>query len=73
MQEIMEILKNNIKSLRVRAGLTQEQTAEKLKMSRANYILLENNPGKIKTNTYFELCKIFNCSINEFFLNINVT
>ena len=44
---IVETLKRNIKSLRVRAGYTQEEVAEKLELSRETVFRWEKDPQKM--------------------------
>lgn len=69
----VENIKKNIKSLRVRKGLTQENTADLLNMSRQNYVRYESNPEDIKIDSLIKMSKIFNCELVEFFLKHNVT
>lgn len=56
-----------IKSLRVKNNLTQENMAEKLKISRAKYMYIENNPMTMKVSTMVALTDIFNCELAELF------
>lgn len=61
-------MENRIKELRVCNHLTQDQLAEKLKVSRQTIISLEKgryNPSLILA---FKLAKIFNCKIEDIFI-----
>ena len=59
---------NNIKAERKRAGFSQAEIAIVLKMSRNNYGILENNPGKIRFETLSEMAGAFGCTVNDFFM-----
>ena len=59
---------NIIKSIRNKHGLTQDDMAKMLDMTRQNYNKLENNPNKA---TLDKICKIFsllNEDMNEFLI-----
>ena len=73
MKEKIEIISNNIKSYRVRAGLKQYEVAEKLGVSRVTYNDYEVNPQKLKIETLEKMANIFNCDIADFFIISNVT
>jgi len=73
MREKLQYVTNNIKSCRTRIGLSQEQTAEKLNVSRATYCDYEVNPQKVKIETLAKLSIIFKCKISDFFAEFNVT
>ncbi len=55
----------NIKSLRKKAGLTQNATSEKLNMAQQNYNLLENGKTEITLSRLEKLAEIFGVSVGE--------
>lgn len=55
----------NIKAERARAGLTQEQIAEKLGISTFTYLQKENGKKDFKLGEIFELCSILHTSPEE--------
>lgn len=65
--EITRVIENNIRSLRARAGLTQEETAKKLEISRQNYCIYENDIGNIKIDMLIKMATIFSCTLKDFF------
>ena len=73
MEDKMALIKNNIKSLRVKRGLTQEETALLLGISRATYNDYETNPGNVKIETYNKMAQIFKCNLVDFFKISNAT
>lgn len=73
MNEKLAYITNNMKSLRIRSGYSQEETADLLGVSRTTYCDYETNPQKVKIETFKKLSEIFNCELFEFFLNSNVT
>lgn len=65
--EITKIIQYNIRSLRTRVGLTQEETAKKLDISRQNYCSYENDIGNIKIEMLIKMAVIFHCTLKDFF------
>lgn len=61
---------NILKSMRVKAGMTQDQVAELLNVSRQTYGRLENNPIKIPLNNCFEIIKMLDGNIDDFLFAI---
>ncbi|MDW0118377.1 helix-turn-helix transcriptional regulator [Sporosarcina thermotolerans] len=60
-------MKNQIKDMRTEMGLTQDDLAEKLEVSRQTIISLEKgryNPSLILA---FKIAKLFNCTIEDIF------
>ncbi|HWQ77962.1 MAG TPA: helix-turn-helix transcriptional regulator [Anaerovoracaceae bacterium] len=62
----------NIRELRMKAGLTQEQVAAKLQiesidMSRDFYAHIESGAYNIRVSELAALRRIFRCSYNDFF------
>lgn len=79
MQKILNngSLGENIKSLRVKAGLTQEQTVAKLQLmgspiSRSTYSLIEMGRGNVFVSDLVGLQQILDVSFDEFFAGISV-
>ncbi|MBR3307931.1 MAG: helix-turn-helix transcriptional regulator [Lachnospiraceae bacterium] len=65
-------LGKNIRSLRKKAGLTQDQVASKLQLagcdiSRSIYSQIECGTYNIKVSELLELAKIFCCDMNTIF------
>lgn len=61
-----QILKAKIRFFRERAGLTQEETAEKLNMTRNKYWYLETKAKKVSASDLNRLAVIFNIQPEEF-------
>lgn len=61
-----EVVRNNIRSLRVKADLTQEEVAKTLGITRQQYSLYEKEPLKIKVETLLKLADILNCEVEDF-------
>lgn len=79
MQKILKDKKfsQNLKSIRVKSGLTQEQTVAKLQLlgspiSRSTYSLIEMGRGNIFVSDLVGLQQIFNVEYTEFFNGISV-
>lgn len=66
-------IRNNIKSLRVKKGLTQEDAAYLMGISRATYNDYETRPENVKIETYNKMASIFNCDLIDFFIVPKVT
>ena len=56
---------NNIKNLRIKAGLTQMQLADSLNVEQATVSFWESGKVDPRTDKLPELAKILNCSIDE--------
>lgn len=63
------IYKGNLKGLRVRQGLTQEDLANILKISRSAYAKKENQKTRFFVEEAIEISKVLGVSIEEIFLN----
>ena len=79
MQKILNngSLGENIKSLRVKAGLTQEQTVAKLQLmgspiSRSTYSLIEMGRGNVFASDMVGLQQIFGAKFEDFFKGLSV-
>ena len=66
MAEIM----NNIKVLRAGKGMTQEDLAEKAKVTRQTIIAIEKGKYVPSLELAFKICKVFDKKIEEIFKNI---
>ena len=55
----------NLKKLRKNAGLSQEELADKVKVSRQSVSKWETGEAYPEMNNILQLCKIFNCEINS--------
>lgn len=61
------ILKNRVRELRISYGITQEDMAEKLGISRQTVISIEKERYKPSIVLAFKLAKLFNTSIEDIF------
>ncbi|MDN3450464.1 helix-turn-helix transcriptional regulator [Planococcus sp. APC 3906] len=61
-------MKNHIKLLRTKHGLTQDQLAEVLGVSRQTIISLEKEKYNPSITLAFKLAEVFKCSIEEIFI-----
>ena len=52
---------------RLSENLTQEELAEKLNVSRQTVSKWETNEALLEMDKAFELCRIFNCSLDNLF------
>ena len=57
---------NIIKSIRNKYGLTQDDMAKMLEMTRQNYNKLENNPTKATLDKVYKIFGLLNEDIDEF-------
>lgn len=72
MKERLKYISNNMKSCRVRVGLTQDGLAKLLGISRATYNDYEKNPQTVKIETYRKIADILNCNLEDFFMQNDV-
>ena len=63
-------LRKNFKSLRVKAGLKQEDVANRLGLYRTTFVKYENNPKSIPIRLLLKLRFIYNCDYNAFFNDV---
>lgn len=61
------LLRNKLKVFRAMHDLTQEQLADKLKVSRQTVIAIENNKNLPSLPLAFKIAGIFNVQIEEVF------
>lgn len=65
--EVLQIIGNNIKTLRLSKGMTQEQIAEKLDHS-VNFIsLIELGKSGMSVTTILDICNILDTDVNSIF------
>ncbi|MCH5161899.1 MAG: helix-turn-helix transcriptional regulator [Clostridiales bacterium] len=58
----MEIFSKRLKELRIAAGYTQQQMADKLCIRQQSYTRYENNAGEPNLSTVVTISKIFDVS-----------
>lgn len=63
----VDTIRRNIKSLRVKAGYTQESAAEELEVSRETMFRWEKEPQQMPIIKLAKLAKLYDCSVNDFF------
>lgn len=68
-----EQVSRNIKAVRQKRGLTQEEIAKNMSISKPTYVQIENNPFNQSIVRLTELADALGCSIDEFFLKQNIT
>ena len=73
MKDKLKYVSNNLKSYRIRAGYTQDKTAELLGISRVTYCDYEVNPQKVKVETLQQIADVLKCKLSDFFVEYNVT
>ena len=61
---------NNIKVLRAGKGMTQEELAEKAKVTRQTIIAIEKGKYVPSLELAFKICKVFDKKIEEIFKTI---
>jgi len=61
---------NNIKILRAGKGMTQEELAEKAKVTRQTIIAIEKGKYVPSLELAFKICKVFDKKIEEIFKTI---
>lgn len=66
-QVLIEAIRRNIKSLRIKAGYTQETAAEELEVSRETMFRWEKEPQQMPIIKLAKLAKLYDCSVNDFF------
>ena len=68
MEENEEQVSRNIKSMKVKFGLTNDKIAERLNVSSKTYMTIENNPFSYDMNKLIDVANAIGCNINDFFL-----
>ncbi len=59
------MISNQIKFYRKALGLTQQQVAERLKITRQGYLYYEKGTREPNIDTLKKLCVIFDCTLDE--------
>lgn len=63
----VDTIRRNIKSLRVKAGYTQESAANELEVSRETMFRWEKEPQLMPIMKLAKLASLYECNINDFF------
>ena len=58
----------SLKEKREEAGVSVQQIADYLGISRQQYYNYENDPGRIRVDVADRICKFLQCNINDIFL-----
>lgn len=66
-KEKLEYIAGNIRACRARVGLSGNECAKKLGVSRQAYSRYETNPAKVKVDTLDKIASILNCKLSDFF------
>lgn len=64
-EEIYQLFCSRVKSRRLAKGITQEDLAEALGMSRPNYNLIESGKTQILLHHAYRICKILKMKVFE--------
>ncbi len=72
MRDVRIIIANNIRAERTRKKITQKTAAQYLNIARETYNGFENG-NKIDSYYLFRLSKLFNCSVDSFYIGIDTT
>lgn len=68
MKEKLKYISKNMKFLRRKNGLVQEEVAHLLGVSRVTYCNYEKNPQRVKIETLQNMADIFECQLVDFFM-----
>ena len=68
--ELLKNVRDNIKMIRVKRGLSQNDVADKLGICRQAYSIWENHSKDVSLYRLYSLTKVLNCEITDFFINI---
>ena len=61
-------MNNRIRELRARAGITQDELANKVGVRRETIVFLEKNRYNPSLRLAYEIARVFGCSIEEVFI-----
>ena len=61
-------MKNNIKEMRIKHHLTQDDLAERLEVSRQTIISLEKERYNPSITLAFKIARLFRCQIEDIFI-----
>lgn len=73
MNEKLNFVRNNIRYYRIRSGLSQQNVADRLGISRVRYCNYEVDPSLIKISTLTKLSDVLGCKLRDFFAENIVT
>lgn len=62
-----DMMRFNLKSARLAAGMTQKEVSKAIKISRATFISWENEPGKMTIETLKQLSTLYSVPLSYFF------
>lgn len=63
-----ERISKNMRALRLKRGLTQEEVADIMEVNRLTVVNWENRPGKVTIKTFIELADLYKCDVADFFM-----
>lgn len=63
-----EIVSRNLKAMRVRSGMTQQEAAEKLGVSVVTFRKYEKDPSKLSFGNIIKLSEMYGCLPRVFFM-----
>ena len=63
-ENCMEVLEENLAPLRAKAGITQEELANIIGISRQSYYSFETKRRSLNWNTYLSLILLFDTNVN---------
>ncbi len=63
-----EQIGNNMKAMRVKANMTQQEVAEKLGVNRVTVLNWENKPGTVSIKIFVDLANTYKCNVADFFM-----
>lgn len=64
---LLERVTANMKSARVKRGMTQADVAERLGVTRQTFITYEANPQTVPFGTFVSMAEIYGCEVSYFF------
>ena len=67
-EHCMEVLVENLAALRAKAGITQEELANVIGVSRQTYYAIETKRRSLTWNTYLSLVLFFDTNVNTYVL-----
>ena len=73
MHNDLVFVRNNMRYLRIKTGLTQKEVAETLGITRATFCAWERNPRSIRLGLFYKLAALYRCEIIDFFCPNSVT
>lgn len=62
---MMEVIKTNVKAMRIKANLTQQQLADKTGLARMTIYRVENGTHNPSADTLLLLRKALHCTVDE--------